>query len=854
MEQNSKSTFAAKINRSRASRLDMACFWLISRAFALPVLAALFCVLLPAGTARAQDACQPDLVERQRYGFVAVSGNWAGTFAIGQLNAGWCVDFRPWETPPPGMDRALVLRTYPGYQLNPASLGPLIDDNPGAIWLVGNEPDCIWQDNVLPEEYARIYHDLYLLIKNRDRTSQVAVGGIVQPTPLRLEYLDRVLAAYQARYGHALPADLWHIHNAILNEERGGWGADIPPGSDAQQGVLRAIDDNDNMAIFQDQIWAFRHWMADRGYRGYPLVVTEFGILMPDDYGFDVTRVNQFMSNTFSFFSTAADPWLGDPADGGRLVQRWAWFSLDVPPWDPVTLEGFNGNLFDPETAAITAHGAHYAGLTAAFDPLAYVDLGLVAWDVPPAPEVVSPTQSITHTLQVKVGNGGTTAAGAFVVALDYAGPVGGGLQQAVAGLPPSSSLWLTFTLPGLSPGGYRLAVQVDAQAQITESTECNNDDTHLLVVPPAHGVYLPLVTRGHTGTPPGLIWDEMAGASGSDLRPAFASPLDRAAPLTSLAAAADPVLGFQEFPLPTAAAYPGQITLDPASGALWVTARDANKLARYDPLVGTWDEYDLPTLGSQPWGLDLDAAGNVWFAETAANQIGRLDVVSGTIAEYPIPTPDSQPWGVAVGGGLVWFTQQAGNKVARLDPATGAVVEYPLPTPAAGPAGIDLLGRYVWFAQPQVDRVGRLEIDSGQILDFSPPTPNSAPQDVALLPNGVPWFTERGGDKIFAIDPDTHGFFFEVPLPMPGSEPYGIALQGSEAVWFTERAAGKLGRFDGGWPPREYYLPTPESLPTDIVVDAAGCAWYTAPGANRIGRLCLRPPFYLPLVWKNNS
>ena len=81
--------------------------------------------------------------------------------------------------------------------------------------------------------------------------------------------------------------DVWNIHNAILNEvscdyDPGNcWGAGIPPGIGADFGEVRTIDDNDNMAIFTGQILAFRQWMADNGYAGYPLIVTEYGVLMP---------------------------------------------------------------------------------------------------------------------------------------------------------------------------------------------------------------------------------------------------------------------------------------------------------------------------------------------------------------------------------------------------------------------------------------------------------------------------------------------------------------------------------------------------------------------------------------------
>jgi hypothetical protein len=203
-----------------------------------------------------------------------------------------------------------------------------VDTLRGALWLIGNEPDVKWQDNVPPDVYAQLYHDLYQQLKARDPTCQVAIGGVSQPTPLRLRYLDLILEAYQARYGQAMPVDVWNVHNFILREERGSWGVDIPAGMTEQTGQLYEIADHDDMAIFRKQIVDFRRWMKERGQQDKPLIVTEYGILMPNDYGFPPQQVERFMLDTFEFFRTAADPALGYPADGYRLVQRWCWFSL----------------------------------------------------------------------------------------------------------------------------------------------------------------------------------------------------------------------------------------------------------------------------------------------------------------------------------------------------------------------------------------------------------------------------------------------------------------------------------------------------------------------------------------------
>jgi hypothetical protein len=289
---------------------------------------------------------------RQRLGVGAPASSVTQELAA-QLGVGWYQDwgvtsdaFRSGE-----VDYVPTIRLREGAPVpgGPALLAA-VDRMPGALWLIGNEPDVRWQDNVTPDDYARLYHDLYVLLKGRDPTCQVAIGGISQPTPLRLRYLDAILEAYQARYGEAMPVDVWNVHNFILHEERDGWGVDIPPGLPDRTGVQREVADHDDLALFREQIVAFRRWMAARGQQDKPLIVTEYGVLMPTEYGFPPQRVERFMRGSFDFFRTATDRSLGYPADGYRLVQRWCWFSLADARYP-------TGNLLRVESGELTALG-----------------------------------------------------------------------------------------------------------------------------------------------------------------------------------------------------------------------------------------------------------------------------------------------------------------------------------------------------------------------------------------------------------------------------------------------------------------------------------------------------------------
>jgi len=225
---------------------------------------------------------------------------------------------------------------------------------PGNVWIIGNEPDNIWQDNLTPDAYAHFYHDMYILIKIADPTARIAVGGISQATPIRLRYLDQVLAIYRKDFGSALPVDWWTLHGYVLQEKRGSWGVDIPPGFSDQTGMLYTTADHGSVKLFQDQIMAFRNWMAQNDYRNKPLALTEFGILMPQDFGYTPSVVSSYLKATFSWVDTASDNQTGYPGDQNHLVQKWAWFSLSDSTYSVA-------DLADLKSGALTQVGSAYS-------------------------------------------------------------------------------------------------------------------------------------------------------------------------------------------------------------------------------------------------------------------------------------------------------------------------------------------------------------------------------------------------------------------------------------------------------------------------------------------------------------
>ena len=446
------------------------------------------------------DSLYPSISDRFGVGVNPAYGD-AADYDVALLKAGWYVDWRTQLYPafPAGLDYMQIVRLSGGtFRPDLPTLEAIASANPGTVWIIGNEPDCIWQDASTPDQYARLYHQLYTFLKGVDPTSRVTIGGMVQVTPLRLQWLDAVLDAYQTRFGEPFPVDLWNIHTFILQEKScvvypfDCWGAEIPPGITATIGVEWALDQHDHLPFIVEQIVRFRQWMRDHGERDKVLIVSEYGILMPDSHGYDAPRVVTFMLGTFDYFMTATNPDFGHPADGNRLVQRWAWYSLNDKRFEGHTS---HSHLFDPTSKALTPLGIAYRDyVNPVYSP--YVDILPATFEISPGRPLAPDGQPITVTLTVQVRNAGNVDTSGVSVRFwsDDPGQLIGSVQT-IATLPARSVHSLSVEWPNVALGEYTVGVTVDPEDLILEVDEGNNQSSRHLFVARQRG-YLPLVLR----------------------------------------------------------------------------------------------------------------------------------------------------------------------------------------------------------------------------------------------------------------------------------------------------------------------------------------------------------------------
>ena len=509
----------------------------------LVVLALVVAALLAAyQVSTAQD---PEVTEATygncRYG-VAL-GNNAHVSWLDDLGAGWYLNFHVAAPAAPNdaefvpvisirQDRDGQGGYLPTYTADPplteAGLGARIAQRPGALWIVGNEVDRVGiQGDTYPGVYARAYHDAYHFIKARDPNAQVANSALVQISPGRLQYMDKVWDAYLNQFGKPMPVDVWNMHLYILPEKRAdgtGTGAHVALGTDPAIAILdsggnpalcpradvHCYAEHDDMTIFAQQVRGMRQWMADHGQRHKPLIISEFSQLyvfldyddpvnptrcyLQDEFGncFTQQRVTNFLNASFNYLNTATDPNLGYPLDGNRLVQQWLWYATYVP----VNETGGSSNLLNQAQNGLTQVGQGFRNYVLS-EPL-YVNLKPASVN-----SSIGYANGVTADVEltVEIANNGNRNPGAGFTVTFYSNaaltqPIGsttvaapqdgGGVMACARDTTTASVTW-----NDVSPGLHRFWVKIDSNNVISESNENDNVRSGIVLVDP-HQLFVP--------------------------------------------------------------------------------------------------------------------------------------------------------------------------------------------------------------------------------------------------------------------------------------------------------------------------------------------------------------------------
>lgn len=460
------------------------------------------------------------------------------------------VDFVPQVRMQQQRANGVLLPTYvltPTLTFDANGLGTAVLEQPGHLWLVGNEPDVDNpdQDRMLPQLYAQVYHDVYHFIKALDPTAHVAIAGLSMMTPGRMQYLDIVWDTYQQRYGEPMPVDVWNFHLYILAEidpnkvaaglnnvyadgkialgtdpalaKRAPLGGQPLDAECAKEDVYCRAE-HDSLPIFIEQVRNMRQWMKDHGQQNKPLILSEWSILYPyltfpdgscdflrDEFGncFTPQRVSTYMQRTLDYLTGATDPNLGYPADDFRLVQQWKWYSLYAEPeWSGGSsnlVQGTFASFAPGDAAALTQMGRTFRQYVAAQT----TSVNLVAGAAYNHVGYVGADGDGAALLDVGFHNSGTTGVTRPFLVTFYADA---GLTQEIGRVTVDNTVngcaWgrntdrARLVWRGLRPGTHRYWAKIDSGNEITAETNERDNITSGVVKVYARTSYAPVVAR----------------------------------------------------------------------------------------------------------------------------------------------------------------------------------------------------------------------------------------------------------------------------------------------------------------------------------------------------------------------
>jgi hypothetical protein len=179
-----------------------------------------------------------------RFGITVYNDDDITAYDLTPLGASSYLNWAAKPTPahPNAMNYYFMVRVNQrGHTPAASDLQEIAANNPGGIWIIGNEADVVWQDNATPDAYAQAFYSAYTAIKAGDPTARFVMNGVAQVSPLRLAWLDQVWDSYYANYGVEIPVDIWNIHTYIANEMHLEWGAEVPPGIDNAVGYSEQL-------------------------------------------------------------------------------------------------------------------------------------------------------------------------------------------------------------------------------------------------------------------------------------------------------------------------------------------------------------------------------------------------------------------------------------------------------------------------------------------------------------------------------------------------------------------------------------------------------------------------------------
>jgi streptogramin lyase len=122
--------------------------------------------------------------------------------------------------------------------------------------------------------------------------------------------------------------------------------------------------------------------------------------------------------------------------------------------------------------------------------------------------------------------------------------------------------------------------------------------------------------------------------------------------------------------------------------GNIWFTEASADKIGMINLVTLQINEFPVPTASAYPVRICAGPDGNIWFSDAFAPNIAMFNPATlQAIITYPVPYANTDPWGITAGPEGIWFTDQGTKAIglATQAPPQLVVTQQPPSSIAAG-------------------------------------------------------------------------------------------------------------------------------------------------------------------------
>jgi streptogramin lyase len=276
------------------------------------------------------------------------------------------------------------------------------------------------------------------------------------------------------------------------------------------------------------------------------------------------------------------------------------------------------------------------------------------------------------------------------------------------------------------------------------------------------------------------------------------------------------------------------------ADGNFWVAEEFSGTVARMTPSGQITGRFPV---GARPTSVTTGPGGTVWVSVKDAEKLARIDTATGAVTTFDTPQPGCGPVAIADGGnGRMYFSQPGDCDGGPSYISSMAIDGAGPPQRIATGAVYDLavFGGKVYAADFGSDAVHRFGLALG--LPETSVGVTGGPDGIAVDGAGTVWVTQYGAGGVARFPAGQNGGV-AASVPLVGGtlgESFGIVAAPDGRVYVTGKSSRNVGRVspDGTW---KFFQTDGE--PWDIVAGPDGDLYFTDQSTGRVKRLVSSAP-----------